>query len=169
MNQDALASSSLTWLTLSPSSHGVGSKAMTIVATVVAEDEKENAGSWGKSFSKQIVCPSRRVLSNRKNLPPAKTVHMSKEMSAVPAGRQAPQTPSLRTTDVSGCLISRLKMTMVLSACVCCLPAANVADPPEGINFCSPCRCHLFLCLLHAKSAGRCICSSTCRSAHPSP
>lgn len=141
---------------------------MTVVATVVAEDEKENAGFLGKGFSKHRDCPSRSVLSNRKNLPPAKTVHMSKEMSAVPAGRQALQTPSLRATDVSGCLNSRLKMTIVFSACVWCLPAANVADPPEGNNFCSHCRCHLFLFLLHAKSAGRCICSSTCRSVHRS-
>ncbi len=100
---------------------------MTIVATVVAEDEKENAGFLGKGFSKQIGCPSRRVLSNRKNLTPAKTVHMSKGMSAVPAGRQAPQTPSLQTTEVSGCLAARHWMTVIFSAlcsllacCVCC-------------------------------------------------
>lgn len=100
---------------------------MTIVATVVAEDEKENAGFLGQGFSKQIGCPSRRVLSNRRNLPPAKTVRMSKEMSAVPVGRQAPQTPSLRTTEVSGCLDARHLMTVVFSAlslllacCVCC-------------------------------------------------
>jgi len=100
---------------------------MTIVATVVAEDEKENAGFLGKGFSKQTACPSRRVLSNRKNLPPVKSVHMSKELSAVPAGRQAPQTPSLQTTEVSGCLAARHWMTVIFSAlcsllacCVCC-------------------------------------------------
>ncbi len=100
---------------------------MTIVATVVAEDEKENAGFLGEGLSKQIGCPSRRVLSSRKNLPPAKTVHMSKGMSAVPAYQQAPQTPSLRTIEVSSCLDSRHKMTVVISAlssllacCVCC-------------------------------------------------
>ncbi|KAA6419896.1 MAG: Serine threonine kinase [Trebouxia sp. A1-2] len=73
---------------------------MTTVATVVAEDEKENAGFLGKGFSKQIGGPSRFVLSNRENLPPAKTVHMSNEMSAVPAYQQAPQTPSLRTSEM---------------------------------------------------------------------
>lgn len=100
---------------------------MTTVATVVAEDEKENAGFLGKGFSKQIGGPSRFVLSNRENLPPAKTVHMSNEMSAVPAYQQAPQTPSLRTSEVSGCLFARHLMTLIFSAvclllacCVCC-------------------------------------------------
>lgn len=70
----------------------------------VAEGDKENAGLVGKAVSKQAAATSRRVLSNRANSAPVRNAPLSTAMSAAPAGNHVPQTPSVRTNQVTGLL-----------------------------------------------------------------
>lgn len=62
---------------------------MTNLATVVAVQDKENVGYSGTTVFKQTGCTPRRVLSNRSNLTPYSSAHVSKATSS--ANKHIPQ------------------------------------------------------------------------------
>lgn len=67
---------------------------MTSLATLVAEQDKENVGFSGKAASRKAVDTPRQALSTRSNSVSGRIALLSKTMSATSASQRLAQAPA---------------------------------------------------------------------------